>query len=410
MPGLRSALPFVFLGGLCGFAAVAQAQQPLTPANDPNWRASSPRATARIARSEAPESEAPLVPIEPTQPNGPPPSARATVKTGPIELPNERGQVWREYDLTPYTSRVTNTTHPEQAIVDWILRETGYEVWHGDPLGVLSANTRTLKVYHTPEMHAVVADVVDRFVSSEAETQTFGVRVVTVDQPNWRARAQNLLRPLAVQTPGAQAWMLAKEDAAMLLGELRKRTDFREHSSPHLMVNNGQSTVIAVTRPKTYVKEIVAKPEAWPGFDTTMGQIDEGFTLELTPLLALDGRSIDAIVKCNVDQVEKLVPVVVEAPSTVAPRQRAKIEVPRISQVRMHERFRWPGEQVLVIGLGVVAMPVPTEPDALLGAVPFLNGPARADLLIFVENKGSGAPPTITRSAATDPRRYNGRY
>ncbi len=39
--------------------------------------------------------------------------------------PNEAGQVWREYDITPYTARVTSTNRPEQAIIDWVLRETG---------------------------------------------------------------------------------------------------------------------------------------------------------------------------------------------------------------------------------------------------------------------------------------------
>ncbi|MDZ7619313.1 MAG: hypothetical protein U1E05_20125, partial [Patescibacteria group bacterium] len=62
-------------------------------------------------------------------------------------LPNEHGQVWREYDIAPYTVRVTSTQRPEQALVDWILRETGYEAWHGEPLGILSATPRTLRVY-----------------------------------------------------------------------------------------------------------------------------------------------------------------------------------------------------------------------------------------------------------------------
>ena len=79
-----------------------------------------------------------------------------------------KGQVWREYDIRPYTLRVTTTARPEQAIVDWILRETGYEAWHSDPVGLLSANRETLRVYHTPEMQAIVADIVDRFVNSAA--------------------------------------------------------------------------------------------------------------------------------------------------------------------------------------------------------------------------------------------------
>src|SRR5689334_23066391 len=61
----------------------------------------------------------------------------AKVSSGAGTLPNDAGQVWREYDITPYTLRVTTTTRPEQAIVDWILRETGYEAWHSDPVGLL---------------------------------------------------------------------------------------------------------------------------------------------------------------------------------------------------------------------------------------------------------------------------------
>ena len=68
------------------------------------------------------------------------------------QLPNSAGQVWREYDITPYTSRVTTTENPQQAILDWILRETGNEMWFNEPLGILHANRSQLYVYHTPEI------------------------------------------------------------------------------------------------------------------------------------------------------------------------------------------------------------------------------------------------------------------
>ena len=113
---------------------------------------------------------------------------RARVTKGPGTLPNDHGQVWREYDVSPYTLRVSTTNRPEQAIVDWILRETGYEAWHGDPLGILSASGNTLRVYHTPDIQSIVADIVDRFVNSQAQAAAFGLRIVTVRNPNWRAR------------------------------------------------------------------------------------------------------------------------------------------------------------------------------------------------------------------------------
>ena len=113
-----------------------------------------------------------------------------------------------------------------------------------------------------------MADVVDRFVNTEAETSAFSVRVITIGHPDWRIKAKH---DAASRSPcrrqGIQAWLVEKEDAALLLAELRKRTDFREHSSPQLLVNNGQSTTVAAIRPKTYTRDITLHPNAWPAYE-----------------------------------------------------------------------------------------------------------------------------------------------
>lgn len=338
-------------------------------------------------------------------------SVRVTEGTG--ALPNDAGQVWREYDISPYTLRVTTTNRPEQAIVDWILRETGYEAWHGEPLGLLSATRRSLRVYHTPQMQAVVTDLVDRFVTSEAESYTFALRIVTLDSPNWRIRAQRLMKAVPVQTPGVGAWLMEKENAAAMLADLQRRSDYREHSSPHLLVNNGQSTVVSTMRGQSYVRDILMRPEVFPGFQADMGQVDEGFALEFSPLLSADRRLIDAAIKCNIDQVEKLVPVVVEAPTAAAPRQRTKIDVPQMAHFRFHERFRWPVGQILLIGMGMVALPAPVDSKSLVAGLPLGlgSGPPRADLLVFVESRGkTGEAPRVTRTPERDAKTYRGRY
>ncbi|MBS0208639.1 MAG: hypothetical protein JSS27_06750 [Planctomycetes bacterium] len=379
--------------------------------NPPSGYVPSTNKSAEADPARANDDTHPL--LEPSRPlnrEARPPVAE--VKHGLPQLPEEHGQVWREYNLTPYTVRVTSTNRPEQAVVDWILRETGYEVWHGEPLGILSANSRTLRVYHTPEIQAIVHDVVDRFVNSEAESYAFGLRVVTVDSPNWRARVHPMLRPVAVQAQGVQAWLLAKEDAAVLLADLRKRGDFREHSSPHMLVNNGQSSSVSVVRPKQYIRDVIARPEVWPGFENQAAQFDEGFTLELSPLLSLDGRTVDAVIKCNIDQLEKLVPVMLDVPTANAPRQRTKIEVPQATHCRLHERFRWPADQLLVIDLGVVPPPMPTDANPLSG-LPLVGSPSRSNLLVFVESKGRVAAspqPTATPGGVREAKTYRGRY
>ena len=99
------------------------------------------------------------------------------------------------------------------------------------------------------------------------------------------------------------------------------------------------------------------------------------------------------MIKCQIDQVEKLVPVMLEVPTQTSPRQRAKVEVPQMSNFRFGERFRWPVDQVLMLGLGMVALPVPVDTTPTIAGLPLPlpSSPARADLLLIIENNGSPA-------------------
>lgn len=333
------------------------------------------------------------------------------VSDGDGVLPRDNNQKWREYDIRPYTSRVTTTEHPEQAVIDWILRETGTEVWFTEPFGILNAGKDTLRVYHTDEMHAVVRDVVDRLVSSQAESHAFGLRLVTVGSPNWRAKAIPLMRGVTVQSPGVDAWLLSKENATILISELRKRVDFREHNSPNLMIHNGQSQTISAMHPKNYTRSVRLRENAFPAYDLEMGQIQEGYSLQISPLLALDERSVDAVLKCQIDQVEKLIPVNIDVPTTSTARQTVQVQVPQLVSWRLHERFRWPTDQVLLLSCGVVATPTtdrsPFGLSMLMGAET-----GRADALLFIESNGKASQTLLgdQRAADRSAPNYRGRY
>ena len=69
---------------------------------------------------------------------------------------------------------------------------------------------------------------------------------------------------------------------------------------------------------------------------------------------------------------------------------RPKIEVPQVSQYRFHERFRWPVDRVLVVGMGMLPLPLPVDGLSLVPGVPLPlgNSPARGDLLVMVECHG----------------------
>jgi hypothetical protein len=316
-----------------------------------------------------------------------------TVTKGAGVLPNDQGQIWREYDLRPYTSRVTNTERPEQAVVDWILRETGTDVWFSEPLGILSANKNTLRVYHTPEMQRLVLDIVDRFVSSQAEAQAISVRLVNIGSPNWRTKAMSLLQPIDVKSAGIEAWIVSKENAAILLAQLRQRTDFREQNAPCLPIHNGQSHTITRTTPRTFVRSVRLRPDVWPGHELISGQLQEGYSLQISPLLSLDGNTIDAVIKCEVDQIEKLLSVDVDIPAGAAGTQRVQVQVPQVVSWRLHERFRWPANQVLMLGCGVVASPTQERIGPLglpLPPLPF-TGSGRSDALVLIESSGKAS-------------------
>lgn len=358
---------------------------------------------ANEATNQATDESAPK--LEPTA------SKLTKVSAGSGVLPRDHNQKWREYDISPYTSRVTTTERPEQAVIDCILRETGTEVWFTEPFGILNAGKDTLRVYHTDEMQAVVRDVVDRLVSSQAESHAFGVRLVTVANPNWRAKALPLMRSVTVQSPGVDAWLLSKENAAILISELRKRVDFREHNSPNLLIHNGQSQTISAMHPRNYSRSVRLRENAFPAYEMEMGQIQEGYSLQISPLLALDERSVDAVLKCQIDQVEKLIPVNIDVPTVSASRQTAQVQVPQLVSWRLHERFRWPTDQVLLLSCGVVATPAAER--TTLGLPKLLGGDrGRADALLFIESNGKASQTLLgdQRTADRSSPNYRGRY
>lgn len=391
-----------------GMAVAQNVVTPATPAapvvardNPPDvngWRSAAPRVARRLADAV---EDAQVRPAAGEEAASSPPAAEApperTLPRSSVlregKLPSGQGQVWQEYDISPFTRRVTTTKRPEQMVIDWVLRETGYEAWHSEVVSVLAADKDMLRVYHTPQMQRVVADLVDRFVNPQQMNHAYGLRVVTIGSPNWRETALGILKPIPVQAQGVQAWLLNKEDAALLLAQMSKRSDFREYSSPQLMVYNGQSIVLGSTRPKQYARSIVPRPGAFPPYELELGRIDEGYSLELSPLVSMDGTTTDAVVKVNISQIEKMVGMSVDIPLPGGGSRRERIEVPQMSSCDLHERFRWPTDQVLLVSRGVVATPAPAAGGVLPFSLPGAPDSNRADALLFIQSRGKIEPP-----------------
>ncbi|MGB7347880.1 MAG: hypothetical protein WBD20_26885 [Pirellulaceae bacterium] len=323
-------------------------------------------------------------------------------EAGGGQLPRTANQEHRVYDLRPYTGYLTKHDHPEQAVVDWVLRETGTDVWFTAPFGFLSADRDQLSVYHTREMHEMIAGVVDRFVAGEKDPQVMNLRVMTVGNPNWRSRAHMMMQHVPVDSAGVQAWLLSKENAALVLNMLRQRTDAREVQSLDMITYNGQTENLARTRGRNYVRNIKPSPAGWPPYEPETGEVEEGYKLSISPLLSTDGRTIDCVIKASIDQVDKLKPVQLDLPLPNNQIHRAQIDVPQVVSWRLHERFRWPSDMVLLLSCGVVA-----SPERQQSAVPLLNmemftgtTAGRADALMFIEFRGRASENLTTTPLA----------
>jgi hypothetical protein len=331
-----------------------------------------------------------------------------------FELPNSSGQYWMEYDIRPYTQGLKNIDRPQQAIIDWIVRETGSDVWFQEPVGILTADRSTLRVYHTAGMQQVVANIYERFVNVSQEPQVFTIRMISIGNPTWRGKALPLMRSVEAKTPGLQGWVMSKENAAIFGAQLRQRPDVREIQSTELSMIQGQTQKVDQLRSRSYLKEYVANTASpWPPVTPKYDEIQEGYRMAFSPLLSLDGRSLDAMLHCDIDQVERLIPVPIDAPTAGVNLQ---VEIPQLVSWRLQERFRWPADHVLVLSCGVVAAPVGNVQNTLLGG----GGPSmlgmnrllpssmvgqRSDALMLVEYKGSGShqlrPNTVNAQPST---------
>ncbi|MDG2184327.1 MAG: hypothetical protein P8K79_01535 [Mariniblastus sp.] len=304
------------------------------------------------------------------------------------KLPSTAGQVWREYDITPYTSRITSVEDPQQAMIDWILLETGTDMWFHQPLGILSANRHKLFVYHTPEIQAVVSRIVDRMVNTRGQLQSISVNLLTIANPNWRSEAYPVMQPIDVRSPGVEAWMVSKENAAYLLANLRRRPDFQEHGNARLVQHDGQTIKVEKYKPLQFVQSIRWTPNQVPGYQPQLKTIDEGYALKLAALTSLDGKTIEATVECSVDQVEKLRSVKIAIPGAQNTNgAQVNLQIPQMVSWEIKERFRWPNDQVLVLSCGVVANPKPKTNNSLIPDL-FEVDRGRADALLFIEYRG----------------------
>ena len=338
--------------------------------------------------------------------------ARISANLPDDKIPNKHGQIWREYDLSPYTKGRTFPPgkNPSQTVVDWILRHPllGPKLWHSAPFGILTADEDKLYVYHTVEVQRIIADIVDRFVNQQSFNESYTFRIVALSRPDWITKGHAYLRPIKIESPGVQGWILEKEGTQLLFQELSRRNDFVELSPPQFCIPNGIEHSKETYRQRTYLRDVQPNSSALNGYAEDRVTIDEGFNMTFIPLARLDGQLVEAIIKLDVTLIEKMIPLMVDVPTQTNPRQRIQVEAPQVACFRLDEQLYWPKSKVLLLDLGTV--PVPSRPQSetadVVSKVKALGQSNRANILLFIEQVGNLPSPIVP--TATTPSQNGG--
>ena len=320
------------------------------------------------------------------------------------KIPQNAGQIWREYDITPFTQGrklPLGTTLPEQMLVDWIVRQTGTARWHTAPFGILTADSEKLYVYHTKEMQMIVADIVDRFVCPQLWNETCTLRIVAISRTDWQTKGHASLKPIPIATPGVQGWMTDKTSAQNLLQELGRRSDFKELLPPQPSIAHGIQHNVVAKRQRSYLRDVQPNASVLNGYAEDRVTVDEGVGLSITPLALLDGQHMAAMIKLDIVQIERMLTTMIELSTATNSRLRVPVESPQMAYFKLDEVVGFPKHQVLLLDLGTVPLPNTVEENSknvLSDLSKGINPARRGNVLILIECTSGGAIPAVSSS------------
>jgi hypothetical protein len=312
------------------------------------------------------------------------------------QLSSTAGQVWKTYNVEPFLQ--VAGVGSEEHIVHWILQQTGYERWHGKHAASLSADKTKLSCYHTPDMQEKVATIVKRFTADDALPHRFQIRVIGIGSVRWRQQASETMTAMPTATAGVQAWVVPRENSAELLNRLLSRSDVEELPVGPVFAANGVPATLSGVRERTYIQDITIDPALPNGWQPLSATCREGLSVDVQPLVSLDGELVDAVLRCRIDQIERMASVSVAVP--VGDRPDVKLEVPQISAVRIGERFRWPVSRTLVVGLGLVPWPVPGQNKAASAGL--FTEIKRSDAIVVIEPRLRNVKPQQSAPPQSD--------
>jgi hypothetical protein len=302
----------------------------------------------------------------------------------PPNLSGEPGQSWKRYDINRYTGLAQNQSSPQTAIIEWIFRRTGTSPWHGDKIAVLSASRAQVRAFHDAATLKMVDEVVERFTNAVSDFLSIRVRVVAAVDPRWRYAVYTRLTPVGSGPQGQEIWTLKMDDAAFVLAQMQLHQGFKLLVNQKYEMINGQTLKVETTMARSFAGGMQRESAAGLGYQPKAEQLDEGFTLRLSPLLTFDGDALDAAIELTANTVRTLHRTRISAPSQIGAAELV-IDVPEVSETRLNQTVKdWPLGQTLLVSGGI-------QPGILQDKNGFLNlripgtVPTSTELLIFLE-------------------------
>ncbi|HWE39531.1 MAG TPA: hypothetical protein VG406_23480 [Isosphaeraceae bacterium] len=310
------------------------------------------------------------------------------------------GHDWSEFDISRYTDLAHTESNPQTALVEWITRRTGMDVWHGDKVAVLCASRTRLLAYHNAKVREQVAEMVQRFTRSAADLMRVRVRLVVAADPSWRRYViYSKLNPIKSGPQGQQVWTTSVQDAAFILAQMSINQSFRVLHDKTVTLVNGQTHTVKTYVTRDYIAGLQRAGGAGIGFQGGTGQLEEEVVLRLSPLLTYEGDSLEAAVDLQTNTVRALHRTRVLAPREVGPAEMT-IDVPEVAETRLHKAFGgWPLNQTLLISAGV-------QPGILQTKSGIWNSlrlpPGNTELLAFVDLEVVNPPARTARARLRD--------
>ena len=230
----------------------------------------------------------------------------------------------------------------------------------------------------------MVDEVVERFTNSVNDILSLRVRVVAAVDPRWRYAVYSRLTPVVSGPQGQQVWTLKTDDAAFVLAQMQVYQGFKLLVNQKYEMINGQTLKVETTIARSFTGGMQRESAAGLGYQPRADQLEEGFSLKLSPLLSFDGDSLDAAIELSSNTVRSLHRTRVIAPHEIGPSEMA-LDVPEVSETRLNQTVKdWPLGQTLLISAGI-------QPGILQDKNGFLNlripgtVPSGTELLVFLE-------------------------